>query len=310
MRILFHRANFDLLADCWQSALPEKYWVDAALIRQNSVECPVFDWGASIIEQSPLGVEGFVIVKNSASRLYKGPEKDASHLCAIVSKEPSIMVDLLEETKALLRARGKSKLVFGQDSRHFFPGVPEECAHLSQFLQVEGFRPTTEAVDLENDLTTFEYSKKLPDGYEFRQMAAQDEPALEKFLIETFPGRWRYDVHAKLKADGPSCIFVAAQGERIVGFALIQNSAQTLPIGGAVWKHSLGENWGSLGPIGVSEEVRGKGVGGALLGTALLHLKGQGVGRCSIDWTTLVDFYGKFGFQVSRRYMGAVLPFE
>ena len=310
MRILFHRANFDLLADCWQSAFPEKYWVDAELIRQNSVDCPVFDWGASFIEQSPLGVEGFVIVKNSASRLYKGPEKDVSHLSAIVSKEANIMVDLLEETKNLLRARGKSKLIFGQDSRHFFPGVPEECSKLSQFLQVEGFRPSNEQVDLENDLATFNYDKPLPTGYEFRPMRSGDEDALEEFFVRVFPGRWRYDVFAKLSVEGPQCVYITKKGDRIEGFALIQTSAQKMPIGGAVWKHDLGEHWGSLGPIGVSEDVRGTGVGGAIMGAALMHLKSLGVRRCTIDWTTLIDFYGKFGFEVSRRYMSCALPLE
>lgn len=310
MRILFHRANFDLLAECWQNTFPEKYWVDADLIRQNTVESPVFDWGASFIEQSPLGVEGFVVVKNSAARLYKGPEKDASHLSAIVSKEAGIMVDLLSEAKATLRSRGKSKLVFGQDSRHFFPGVPEECSALSQFLQIEGFKPTSESVDLENDLATFDYAKDLPSGFDFRPMTRGDEDALEEFLVRTFPGRWRYDVQAKLGADGPQCIYLALEGPSVEGFALIQTSAQSLPIGGAVWKHDLGENWGALGPIGVSERVRGKGVGGAVLGKALLRLKEQGVRRCTIDWTTLVDFYGKFGFKPSRRYMGCELPLE
>ena len=230
MRILFHRANFDLLADCWQSAFPEKYWVDAELIRQNSVDCPVFDWGASFIEQSPLGVEGF--------------------------------------------------------------------------------RPSNEQVDLENDLATFNYDKPLPTGYEFRPMRSGDEDALEEFFVRVFPGRWRYDVFAKLSVEGPQCVYITKKGDRIEGFALIQTSAQKMPIGGAVWKHDLGEHWGSLGPIGVSEDVRGTGVGGAIMGAALMHLKSLGVRRCTIDWTTLIDFYGKFGFEVSRRYMSCALPLE
>lgn len=220
------------------------------------------------------------------------------------------MVDLLEETKNLLKARGKSKLIFGQDSRHFFPGVPEECSSLSQFLQVEGFRPTNEQVDLQNDLANFTYDRPFPYGFEFRPMRAGEDDIVDEFFLRAFPGRWRYDVTAKIHADGPECVFLALKEGKVEGFALIQNWTQKLPIGGAVWKHGLGDNWGSLGPIGVSLDVRGQGIGGAVMGAALLHLKALGVRQCSIDWTTLIEFYGKFGFEVSRRYMGCVLPLE
>ena len=91
-------------------------------------------------------------------------------------------------------------------------------------------------------------------------------------------------------------------GLRIEGFALIQDSSNRYPIGGAVWHKDLGQSWGSLGPIGVSTAVRGSGRGGYLLGSALQILRDRGCQRTIIDWTTLTDFYGKFGFEVSRSY--------
>jgi predicted GNAT family N-acyltransferase len=84
--------------------------------------------------------------------------------------------------------------------------------------------------------------------------------------------------------------------------ALIQDSAQKLFICGAVWHLSLGEHWGALGPIGVSEAQRGAGHGGRLLQGALAELKHRGGRRCRIDWTTLTEFYGKYGFKVSQTY--------
>jgi predicted N-acetyltransferase YhbS len=66
--------------------------------------------------------------------------------------------------------------------------------------------------------------------------------------------------------------------------------------------HRLPKPWGQLGPIGVSKDVRGKGYGGALLDAGLGYLRDQGVRGCVIDWTDLVDFYGKFGFKPYREY--------
>jgi predicted N-acetyltransferase YhbS len=60
----------------------------------------------------------------------------------------------------------------------------------------------------------------------------------------------------------------------------------------------------------VSQERRGSGYGGALLDTGLSRLRDAGVAGCVIDWTTLLDFYGKFGFKPFRQYemLAKVLP--
>jgi predicted N-acetyltransferase YhbS len=102
--------------------------------------------------------------------------------------------------------------------------------------------------------------------------------------------------------EDPTCVFASFQNSKVVGFALIQNKAHRAPIGGAVWRNSLGSEWGALGPIGVAAEYRGIGLGHGTLGKALEHLKGLGVRRCIIDWTTLKDFYGRHGFEVTRNY--------
>ena len=61
--------------------------------------------------------------------------------------------------------------------------------------------------------------------------------------------------------------------------------------------------WGQLGSIGISAEHRGKGYGGLLLDTGLCYLRDRGVAGCVIDWTGLLDFYGKFGFRPYNEYL-------
>jgi predicted N-acetyltransferase YhbS len=167
-----------------------------------------------------------------------------------------------------------------------------------------------EVFDLERDLRGYEAhrttgagSQDSVDGTDCRQCQESDLPSLETFLRREFPGRWTYDTLAKVEAEG-RCEFVQGlfvEG-RLEGFAITQDASHRMPIGGAVWRNDLGPNWGSLGPIGISKSGRGKGLGDALLASALLDLKSRAVRRCIIDWTTLGDFYGRHGFLPTRRY--------
>jgi len=302
MKVSFRDVDFEQLAEFWNGFYPERYRINADLLRLNTVDSPVFDWGASCVQMGDGEMIGFVIVKKSPARLYKASDPDQAHLGAIGFCDPHYGVDLLADLKELLRNRGASKIVFGQDSRHFFPGCPEDFSALTGFLMVEGFVGTGVACDLERDLSSYENPYPIPEGDELRVVEEKDIPALNEFFSREFPDRWRYDVMKKVEIEGPSCVFGLFHGNRVDGFALIQHNEHRAPIGGAVWRDDLGDNWGSLGPIGVSAALRGRGSGHALLGEALAHLRNKGAQRSIIDWTGLVDFYGRHGFEVTRRY--------
>ncbi|MEZ4581604.1 MAG: hypothetical protein R3A10_08195 [Caldilineaceae bacterium] len=51
---------------------------------------------------------------------------------------------------------------------------------------------------------------------------------------------------------------------------------------------------------------RGQGLETAVLDAGLRRLHNNGVNGCVIDWTDLVDFYGKFGFAPYRAYQQLV----
>ncbi len=303
MKQSFREADFDALVKLWNSFYPERFRIDVAQFKQSTVDSPLFDWGASCISMSEEGeARGFVAIKRSAASLYKGPDKDTAHLSAIAFGDPRIAVDLLAESKRVLRNRGLFRLAFGQDARHFFPGCPCDVRGLSDFLMIEGFEINGECFDLERDLTGFKNAFPIPKGDELRLIEEKDVQALDRFLAREFPGRWRYDVMGKVRIEGPGTVFGLFHGDEMDGFAQIQDSSCKMPVAGAVWHLDLGENWGSLGPIGVSSALRGKGSGNALLGAALENLAGRGVKRCIIDWTNLDKFYGGHGFEKTRIY--------
>lgn len=310
MKRSFRDADFERLAAFWNNCSPEKYRIDGEQLRLNTVDSPVFDWGASCIELADGEILGFVSVKKSASSLYFGPDQDVAHLSCLAYCESQYGVDMMADVKRLLTNRGCSKLQFGQDSRHFFPGCPTDYPSLLSFLTVEGFTEGGECVDLERSLVGFENSYPAPEGDELRAVEVKDIPSLSEFFDREFPHRWKYDTMTKVGIEGPSCVFGLFHGDRIDGFALVQDFTNKAPIGGAVWHVSMGPKWGALGAIGVAKDLRGKGSGIALLGSALEYLRDRGVDQCVIDWTGLVDFYGKMGFLPTRRYKSMSLALD
>lgn len=312
MKADFRSVDFAALTDAWNRFYGPKYAIAESLLRFNSVESALFDWGASVVDRDSNGeIAGFALVKKSAAGLYKGPDKDVVHLSAIAFRDPYVGSDLFSEVRGILRDRGASKLVYGMDSRHFFPGAPIDLPTLNNFLTIEGFSAGGEYFDLEADLQGYVNPAPIPDGFEFRPLTDADWPALDEFLAREFPHRWRYDVTSKRSVEG-RCDFVYGvfEGGRCEGFALLQDASHKGPIGGAVWNQDLGDGWGSLGPIGVSKGIRGRGAGNALLGKALEHLSRHGIRQTIIDWTTLDKFYGAHGFKIARTYRSMTLALE
>lgn len=310
MKVSFRNVDFDRLTEFWNEFYPARYRIDADLLRKHTVECPVFDWGASFVEEADGEILSFVIVKKAPATLYRTVDRDVAHLSAIGYCDANYGVDQLAELKRILKDRGCRKIVYGQDSLHFFPGCPDDFPALVGFLTVEGFELEGVVSDLERDLTDFENAYPVPEGDTIAPLGESEVSDLESFLEREFPGRWHYDVKSKVEAEGADCVVALRRDGKIEGFALVQDSRHRVPVGGAVWRNDLGENWGSLGPIGVSSGIRKQGSGMALLGEALAHLRDLGVKRCIIDWTGLVDFYKKQGFEETRRYRCMSLALE
>jgi predicted N-acetyltransferase YhbS len=307
MRRSFVNADFDRMTELWNDVYPTAYAITPELLRAKTVDCPRFDWGASSMVYRDSQLIAFMAIKRSSAPLYRVADPDQYHLHSLAYVEPSAAGDLLAEARRMIRDRGGSQLIFGQDAGHFFPGCPTDCAKLREFLDIEGFLPGSEVVDLERDLRDFPVDVTFAPGDAGRPLTADDAGRIDDLLGREFPGRWHYDVRRVCEHYGPEYVYGLFASNELVGFALIQDESIPVPLGGAVWNVSLGKHWGSLGPIGVAREFRGHGRGLTLLRAALVELKRRGAQQTIIDWTTLVDFYGKVGFSVTRTYIPMTL---
>jgi GNAT superfamily N-acetyltransferase len=299
----------------WAATYPPKYRVTEQTLRNKLINKTLLpDLSFTLTNLS--GPQAYIAAKaDPYGILFGEPNLNRIHISQFAYTKLKHGKKLLEHF--LAQAPKSQPIVFGQDQGHIFPGVPTECPELINLLESVGFhRDGDLANDLERDLRDFSIN---PDwltplsepNLQVKTCSPTDINALEEFFLREFPGRWHYDTVIEKCRTWKEYEDVIAlwQGDSIEGFAYTQNSNTTkTPTAGYVWQEDLGPQSGALGPIGVSQRVRGRKLGGALLVAGLQYLQRLGVHQCIIDWTSLVDFYGKYGFRVNRRYQPMTRP--
>ena len=214
---------------------------------------------------------------------------------------------LLAWAESWFREHGATRISLGASMRPFAPGLPSTLGD-GAFFRRRGFvgRSGSErAWDLAHDLRDYitPPTAQKAGGVQIRPVRPGEEEAVLGFLRREFPGRWRFEFEAHLSEGGRISDFIALWTERGVdGCCLLTFEDSRRPLD-RFFPHALPKPWGQLGSIGVGADTRGKGYGAALLDGGLRWLKNAGVAGCVIDWTGLLDFYGKFGFTPYREYL-------
>lgn len=213
---------------------------------------------------------------------------------------------LLAWAERWLAELGCTYVQLGGSLRPFAPGLPSALGS-EEFFRQRGYaahsaddRCWDVARDLREYTSPAGIRRDLP--VEIRPAQPGEEHTLLAFLQREFPGRWQFEFEEHLRQGGCIADFMVLLTERGVdGFAQLTFEDSLRPLD-RFFLHGLPRPWGQLGPIGVSESCRGGGYGAALLDAGLHRLRDAGVAGCVIDWTTLLDFYGKFGFRPWRQY--------
>jgi len=115
------------------------------------------------------------------------------------------------------------------------------------------------------------------DGIRVERALPMDRETVVRFVAETFadaPG-WAAEIDAALNARPPR-LMVAIRDKAPVGFCAWDQAAL-----------------GVLGPVGVAEAHRGRGVAAELLRRALEAMKAQGYAYAAIGWVQSEDFYAR-----------------
>lgn len=112
-------------------------------------------------------------------------------------------------------------------------------------------------------------------GITIRRALPVEKHFIGPWVGKLFYGHWVSECEAALSRIPPTC-WIAIENKRLIGFACYDTTAK-----------------GFFGPIGVAEEVRGRGVGRVLLLTCLHAMRWVGYGYAIIGDVGPIEFYQK-----------------
>lgn len=205
----------------------------------------------------------------------------------------SLLLEQVEEFRRL----GVNRVRYSPFTPNYFlPGVDRDnYPELYGALHDLGFRTVSTAIAMSKDLAVKEEvsSMGLKDiQIEFFENSYMGE--LLDFIRSNFNSDWYYRAE-NVAANGENeQICLAISKGRIVGYSMFSGPE------GKHWTLA-GERFG---PFGVREDLRGKGIGQALLGKTLHAMKARGIKSAYFLWTDekASHLYSRFGFQIKREF--------
>lgn len=225
---------------------------------------------------------------------------------------------LLAWAEAWIEDTGCKRIRVGGNLRPFLPGLPYTMREYAAFFEKHGYQRSANQpyeYDLARSLKDYQprykdaaVSQPLPirlfDSYPtIAPMRTGEESLLLDFLHREYPGRWEFEAREFVKNNGRASDFLLLQvNDEAHGFCRLTLSDSERPIE-RFYPQRLPQPWGQFGPLGLSKSARGLGLGGYLIDVAALHMRSLGVDGCVVDWTSLVNFYGKFGFNAYNQYI-------
>ena len=303
----------------WNRALGGRFPMTGRLWRQNVDDEPNYRPGDGFVAREPDGA----LAGLALTRLFRHHDafpdmarfRGLGWLVALVvapeHQGRGLGSRLLALAEARLREQGATRCDLGGSVGHFLPGLPAgdpRDRRALRFWQRHGYRPARQVHDLRRTLVG--WTPPLPPpailAGDYRLIPARpgQEEAIAAFLAREFPGRWRYDT-AQAFARGAAVedvIVLEGRAGAVEGFLASWHFASPLLGPATTWYPLLGERFGGMGPLGIATRLRGRGLGLALVAAGAAALHRRGVDECLIDWTELVDFYGRLGFQVTTSY--------
>ena len=289
----------------WNAAMHPDYSMNARLLAYNMSPTTgeVIEGRLAMQNNEPVG---FVL----ACVVTDNPKATLGWISAIavhpVGQRQGVGTELLTWAEDWLSGYGCKRIRIGGNLRPFLPGLPYVMSTYTMFFEKLGYQsPSTQPYefDIARSLKNYQPIYPKPVRVDLTPMNSGEEQLLLDFLHREYPGRWEFEAQEFVKNGGRASDFllIRVNGE-VQGFCRLTLSDSERPIE-RFYPQRLPQPWGQYGPLGLSKAVRGQGLGGYLIDAAAVHMKSLGVDGCVIDWTSLVELYGKFGFTVYNQYI-------
>jgi GNAT superfamily N-acetyltransferase len=297
------------LVALWNKELHGAFPMRNKLFIQNSFMDENISYGGSrMVVDDHDRVIGFIIVKYLKEKTSVKMRNDIGWIQAILVdsayRNRGIGSQLLNHAEAILKQKGLKEIVLGRDTYHYLPGIPSEDKHTIGWFEKRGYLHQGTEVDLSKNFAESDGVKwpSIPN-VEFSLLQESEKVAFLEFLNRCFPGRWVHEAIHYFKRGGTGREFVVEkENGQIIGFCRINDSKSPIIMGNINWAPLFEGEVGGIGPLGVDAKKRKNGYGLAVVEAAVAFLRERGIRHMVIDWTGLVDFYQKLGFDVWKSY--------
>lgn len=313
--------SLDIL-NLWNSEVGFIFPLSQKMFDQKINNCKYFNNQSSFVVVLNEKVIGFVLSKKYDNNpiIQKYLNKGWISLIYVGQKyrKNGIGSLLLEKSEEELKKLGVTSISIGSDIHNFFPGVPNDFDNLTDvFLRKRGYNVSYYTHDLVKKLTkediikyqSYNENKYLENGEVveviLRYATINDKEELLDFFKRCFYGRWydeciEYFENNQIQKE----YLLAIVNNKIVGFLRVNNQL--------IDEISYNLNWSSrfnklvgIGPLGVDPTYRSRGIAKMLLYYSISDSSKNGYTEAMIDWTGLVTYYQKFGYEIWKCYQYA-----
>lgn len=307
--IPWHRNRLNDIVAFWNQELSNDFPMRNELFKQNSFNDEnVCDEGSQIAVDDDDNVIGFVVAKRWQEPLDVEMPKKTGWIQALLVdqryRNQGIGSKLLSHAETNLKTNGVNNIQLGRDPWHYFPGIPTQYKHIAKWFGERGYRKQGDDFDLIHhyDPTT---KSTLPSNKNvtFSILAKYEKEDFLAFLHRCFPGRWEYEAIHYFEKGGIGREFaVVKKNNQIIGFCRLNDGKSPLIAQNVYWALLFKEELGGVGPLGIDSNERGNGYGLAIVEAGIFFLRERNINSIVIDWTGLVEFYKKLGYDIWKSY--------
>lgn len=307
--ISWTKERIEGLVNLWNQELNESFPMSRKLFEQNSFQDENICYRASrIAVDSDDKVIGFIVAKKWQEQLSVEMRKETGWIQVLLVnhtyRNQGIGDELLRHAESTLKSAGMREVLLGKDPWHYYPGIPQQFNDVARWFEGKGYEAYGEEYDLINH---YDGHKKnsLPtvDNAMFSILDPKDKEDFLDFLHRCFPGRWEYEALHYFQKGGTGREFVVLKkNDKIIGFSRINDAKSPFIAQNVYWAPLFDKELGGIGPLGIDANERKQGYGVAVVEAAITFLRGRDINNIVIDWTGLVDFYKKMGYDVWKGY--------
>ena len=301
------------LLPLWQAALGDAWPMRDDLLRRQLTDHRFYRGDDHLVAVAGEEVVGFVGTQVDRWAGMAQDERGGGISVVLVHPDwqrQGIGTHLHEAALAQLRREGVGTMRLGGGGAYrFWPGIPTDLPGAYEFFAACGWPLESARIsnDLVRDLSEFRVPPTIRVRLEQEDVtirpARQDEvEAVIAFEYEHFPGWAAGFVHMGELGDYANMLVAFDPDKGIVGTLMLHTPSSRWLTANVTWKTLLGDSLGGISAVGVAASERGRGIGIGMVAVGSEVLRQRGVGNSHIDWTSIVDFYGKLGYTVWRRY--------